>query len=246
MKKYTDYGIDAPGIIKKLMIASIVLSGAYFLIFYKLYIFFSYSWLLPWAYFVSISTFISMIGTSLMMLWSSKVGKLWQRDRLLSQISWQGNEKVLDVGCGRGLLLIGVAKKLNLDGKAIGIDTWNQEDLKNNSAQATYDNAKIEGIENRIEIQTGDVQQLSFVNDSFDVIVSSLVIHNIKTKKNRDLALNEMLRVLKPNGTLLLQDIFYTKEYFQYFQQHKNLQITISNLQWYIFPPVRMLIVKKI
>ena len=72
------------------------------------------------------------------------------------------------------------------------------------------------------------------------------MIHNIKTKKNRDLALNEMLRVLKPNGTLLLQDIFYTKEYFQYFQQHKNLQITISNLQWYIFPPVRMLIVKKI
>src|SRR5262245_9311277 len=40
-------------------------------------------------------------------LWYSRVGKLRQRDRLLDLIRWGGDETVLDVGCGRGLLLIG-------------------------------------------------------------------------------------------------------------------------------------------
>jgi arsenite methyltransferase len=45
------------------------------------------------------------------MVWSSKVGKLRVRDRLIESLSLRGDESVLDVGCGRGLLLIAAAKQ---------------------------------------------------------------------------------------------------------------------------------------
>ncbi len=62
------------------------------------------------------------------MIWDSKVGKLWSRDRQLDGLKLRGDELVLDVGCGRGLLLIGAAKRLTT-GKAVGVDIWNAEDL---------------------------------------------------------------------------------------------------------------------
>ena len=75
------------------------------------------------------------------MIWSSKVAKPSLRDRLLDSLELKGDEKVLDVGCGRGLLLIGIAKRLK-SGKATGIDVWSHEDLSGNSADATKANAK--------------------------------------------------------------------------------------------------------
>jgi cyclopropane fatty-acyl-phospholipid synthase-like methyltransferase len=57
------------------------------------------------------------------MLWGSKFVKFRLRDKWLNSISWCGDEKVLDIGCGHGLMLIGAAKRLR-DGKAIGIDLW--------------------------------------------------------------------------------------------------------------------------
>jgi cyclopropane fatty-acyl-phospholipid synthase-like methyltransferase len=65
------------------------------------------------------------------MIWDSKVGKLWARDRLLDGLELRGDETVLDVGCGRGLLLIGAAKRLTT-GKAPGVDIWQAEDLSGN------------------------------------------------------------------------------------------------------------------
>jgi hypothetical protein len=44
-----------------------------------------------------------------LMVRSSRAGKLTERDRLLDELPWRGDERVLDVGCGRGLLLIGAA-----------------------------------------------------------------------------------------------------------------------------------------
>ena len=42
-----------------------------------------------------------------LMVRGSRAGKLRERDRLLDELPWRGDEWVLDVGCGRGLLLIG-------------------------------------------------------------------------------------------------------------------------------------------
>ena len=68
------------------------------------------------------------------MVWDSKYGKVRERERLLDLLTWTGRERVLDVGCGRGLLLIGAAKRLTTGGggSAAGIDLWQQEDLSGN------------------------------------------------------------------------------------------------------------------
>ena len=87
------------------------------------------------------------------MLWGSRVGKLRLRDKLIGSIPWRGDELVLDVGCGHGLLLIAAAKRLR-GGKAISVDLWKNQDQADNSREATWRNVEIEtwrqgGIERR-------------------------------------------------------------------------------------------------
>jgi len=79
----------------------------------------------------------------------SKVGKLKERDRLLDLLRIDRDEEVLDVGCGRGVLLYGAAKRLT-SGKAVDIDVWNEQDLSGNSIEATRANAVAEGATTRV------------------------------------------------------------------------------------------------
>ena len=99
-------------------------------------------------------------------------------DRLVAALALSGNESVLDAGCGRGLALISCAKKLTT-GKAIGIDLWDAKDLSNNNPDATRANAAMEGVSDRVEVETGDITGLPFSDASFDVVISMTVIHNI-------------------------------------------------------------------
>lgn len=241
MNKYPNYGIDAPAEIKKIVIHAIIWSIIYYILFKLLYFWLGYSILLTLAYVIPALCVASMMLLVGLMYFSSKVGKFWQRDKLLKNITWKETEKVLDVGCGSGLLLIGAAKKLNQGGKAIGIDIWSDADLSNNTAELTLQNADLEGVKDRVEVMTADVRHLAFEDNFFDVIVSSLVIHNISSEQERNKALDELVRVLKPGGILLLQDIFYTQQYLQYLRIKKVKNVSLSSLQWYIFPPARFI-----
>jgi cyclopropane fatty-acyl-phospholipid synthase-like methyltransferase len=60
-------------------------------------------------------------------IWSSKIGKIRETKRILGVYDWSGDEKVLDVGCGRGLMLIAVAKRLT-KGKAFRVDIWDSRE----------------------------------------------------------------------------------------------------------------------
>jgi len=92
-------------------------------------------------------------------IYSSRDGKLQLREQLLDQLALQGDERVLDVGCGRGLLSIGAAKRLKT-GKVTGIDVWNPQDLSGNSAEAAKENAKAEGVADRVRFDTVDARKL--------------------------------------------------------------------------------------
>jgi ubiquinone/menaquinone biosynthesis C-methylase UbiE len=157
---------------------------------------------------------ISFLLTGLIMIWGSRFGKFRLRDRLLDRITWRGDEHVLDVGCGHGLLLVGAGKRLKT-GKAVGVDLWQQEDQANNSAAATLENARLEGVADRVEVKDGDARKLPFPDASFDAVVSSWALHNIYDQQGRAQALREIVRVLKPGGQVALLDISHTAEYVQ-------------------------------
>ncbi len=149
-------------------------------------------------------------------LYYVKLGKFHRRDKMLSMIDWKGNEKVLDIGTGRGLLMIGAAKKLT-QGKSIGIDIWNAGDMHSNTYQNTMRNAELEGVLEKVEVRNEDVRGMSFPNDSFDVVLSNLCIHNIPAKDGREKACREIARVLKSNGTAIIADKSHLKEYGEIF-----------------------------
>jgi ubiquinone/menaquinone biosynthesis C-methylase UbiE len=146
------------------------------------------------------------------MLWYSKVSKLRRRERVLDLVPWRGDETVLDVGCGRGLLLIAAARRLTT-GKAVGVDLWQKEDLSGNRPEVTRENARREGVADRVEVKDGDARQLPFPGASFDVVVSALALHNIYDAAERQRAVREIARVLKPGGHVVLADIQHTAEY---------------------------------
>lgn len=156
--------------------------------------------------------------TALWMIWESKVGKLRRREKLLNRLSLTGNEQVLDLGCGRGLLMIGAAKRLTT-GTATGIDIWQSEDLSGNRPEATLENARCEGVEDRVCIKTADMRAMPFADASFDAVVSRAAIHNLYDAGDRAKAIREVARVLKPGGYALIDDIRHGREYEKLFVQ---------------------------
>jgi len=179
-----------------------------------------------------------------MMLWSSRVGKLELRDRLLDSLHLTGGEKVLDVGCGRGLLVIGAAKRLK-SGKATGVDIWDSKDLSGNSPDAAKQNAKIEGVADRVRIENCDARKLHYPDNSYDVVLSSTVIHNIPDPDERSTAVHEMWRVLKPGGQLLIFDIRHVPDYAQDLRDAGAQDVTVSPAGFLWCFPTKSLLAKK-
>ncbi len=178
------------------------------------------------------------------MVWSSRVKKLELRDRLLDAVNLKGDEKVLDAGCGRGLLVIGAAKRLK-SGRATGIDIWSQQDLGKNSSEATRDNAKAEGVADKVRIETGDLCKLVYPDANFDVVISNLAIHNIPDKDERALAIREIYRVLKPGGRLAIYDIFRADEYAQVLQSCGAQNVNTGPTEFWWAVPGKMLTASK-
>ena len=143
---------------------------------------------------------------------TTRRGKFTIWARVLKQLQLVGDERVLDVGCGRGMVLIQAALLLP-DGQAVGIDLWRSHDQSGNDPEATTTNAVANDVGDRIELRTGDMCELPFADDSFDAVVSSLAIHNVKDRERRRRAVAEIYRVTKPGGRIRIVDIANTSTY---------------------------------
>ncbi|MGE5245973.1 MAG: class I SAM-dependent methyltransferase, partial [Betaproteobacteria bacterium] len=144
--------------------------------------------------------------------YTTRRGKFQVWDEILDDLRLRGNERVLDMGCGRGAVLTAVAGRLTT-GRVTGVDLWSTLDQSGNSRDATLRNAALEDVRDRIDIGTGDMRSLPFRDEAFDVVVSSLAIHNIHSNAARAQAIAEAWRVLKPGGRLAIADIRATARY---------------------------------
>jgi arsenite methyltransferase len=223
-----DYGIDAPGVVRNLFLVGAAGLAVWLGAVVGLW---------PGSVYgidlagIGLGCAISFTATGCYMLWNSLVGKVHDRERLLDHVAWTGEEQVLDVGCGRGLLLVGAAKRLK-GGKATGIDTWQARDLSGNRAEATWENARREGVADRVEVRTADMRQLPFSDGSFDVIVSRAAIHNLYAAADRAQALAEIARVLRSGGRVLIDDIRHAGEYAAALAAHGLVDVRRMGSFW--------------
>jgi ubiquinone/menaquinone biosynthesis C-methylase UbiE len=213
MMKQINYGIDGPKFVRNLFLFVVI--------------FYAAALSIPRFQIgnVTINTFVLSFGLGslclaegvLMLLYARK-GKFVHRDRILNLIHWKGNETVLDVGTGLGLLMIGAAKRLT-SGHSIGIDIWNKDDLSENSFTKASKNAVLENVANKIELKEENILQTSFQNNYFDVVLSNLCLHNVGDKENRKKACREIHRILKKGGVAIISDIVHHGEYKAAFLQ---------------------------
>lgn len=139
-------------------------------------------------------------------------GKFVAWRRLLDTLPWRGDEQILDLGCGRGAILL-MAAECVPRGRAVGIDIWSSKDQSGNAMDVTGRNAAAEGVAGRVTLKTADMRELPFADGSFDVVVSNVAIHNIGDAGGRDRAIEEAWRVLRPGGRLLIADISKSSQY---------------------------------
>jgi arsenite methyltransferase len=144
-------------------------------------------------------------------------GKYRLRDWLLQGHQWRGDEVVLDVGAGRGLMAVGAAKRVPR-GRVIAADIWRSGDLSGNGADALLANARFEGVDGRLEVQTADARALRVPDDSIDLVFSVVCLHNISGAAGRSQACREIARVLRPGGVAMIADFKATRRYAKYFR----------------------------
>jgi SAM-dependent methyltransferase len=179
---------------------------------------------------VTAVTTIFVVFTMASYLYITRIGKFEVWASILADLRLRGDEEVLDLGCGRGALLLAAAKLLP-DGRAFGIDLW-RADQTGNSPDATRRNAEREGVANRIGLHTGDMTQLPFADNTFDLVISNVAVHNIPSAAGRRAAIDEAVRVLRPGGRLAIADLWATNRHYARPHELAVSDVQRRNLGW--------------
>jgi arsenite methyltransferase len=173
---------------------------------------------------------IAVLGVAAGYFYTSGPGKRSVWKDLLDELGLRGDERVLDIGCGRGAVLISAARRLP-QGRATGVDIWRLRDQTGNSRAATERNAIIEGVGERVDVVDADARDLPFPPESFDVVLSSLALSNIADSEERAKALREAVRVLRPGGPMRIVDD-RADRYAPVLQSAGCVDVEVRQLDW--------------
>jgi SAM-dependent methyltransferase len=193
---------------------------------------------------VELASSLALLTTFGIYLHTTRRGKFAVWADVLEDLQLRGDEQVLDMGCGRGAVL-GMAAKLVPRGHLTGVDLWRTEDQSGNRPEVTEANLRAEGVLERCDVRTADMLALPFDDASFDLVVSSLAIHNIdernlRTHDRRLKAVSEAARVLRPGGRLAIADLLRTRRYARHLRELGMHDVRYERLGWrmWFFPGV--------
>jgi len=224
------YGIDAPNILVGLFAASAI----------SLFVGFFFAagrspafGLGPWtlAALLAVAALWVLLGTR-----RSKP-RLWRRT--LDDLGLAGTEDALDLGCGRGLVLVETARRLP-DGHATGVDIWRNRDQSGNRRITTELNTRIEGVDDRVSIRDADLVELPFADRSFDLVTASFSLRCLALATERSQALDEAIRVLRPGGRLIVLDDAHTDELATHLRERGLEPVTRTGPLLGFAPPARL------
>lgn len=130
---------------------------------------------------------------------------------LVEHLDWDGQGKLLDIGCGSGALTIRCALKYP-GAKLTGMDYWGWE--WSYAKEQCERNAAAEGVADRISFVHGDAAGLDYVDGHFDCVVSNFVFHEVKSQPDKPALILEALRVVRKGGAFAFQDLFCQKRLY--------------------------------
>lgn len=178
----------------------------------------------------SIIFVIFMIMIGLKYMHTSIIGKYRIMRSVASDIRLKKGSKILDAGCGHGAFMMQFDKQIEKIDEIVGIDIWSTRDQANNSIEATKRIVESSNLAGKVKLKTASILDMPFNSNEFDLIISSLVLHNIKPFEKRKAALVEISRVQKSKGQLVIMDIGYaTKKYVHILEDLGYQSINIVN-----------------
>jgi SAM-dependent methyltransferase len=231
---HVSYGLDAPTVVAGFLAAGLL--GTICLILTAL---------TP-AQLLSPGVALAAVGwpTAALMIHSSVRGKRLIRDRVLDQLALSGDEDVVDLGTGRGLMLLGAVQRTP-GGSGTGIDLWRSRDQSGSRPERFTANATALGVAERVRVVTGDFSSRLLPAASADVVLACLAVHNVHFREKRRATLSEAARMLRPGGRLAIIDFAKTAEYVQDARAAGLVDVTRSAPTGLMWPPVRVVSARK-
>jgi len=116
--------------------------------------------------------------------------KILEFRELMSAITWRGDERVLDIGCGAGLQTMLLARRA---GHTTGID------IEPTFISAARHDARLARLRGRVDFEDRHLHAVAYPEATFDHIFSICVLEHIP---EHEAILAECLRILKPGGRI--------------------------------------------
>ncbi|MFT8459920.1 MAG: class I SAM-dependent methyltransferase [Liquorilactobacillus ghanensis] len=149
---------------------------------------------------------------------------------IVNNIHLKNDSKILDAGCGHDAFMLQFNKQAASISEIIGIDIWSNKDQGSNSIEATQKIIDSSNLSNKVKLKTANILDMPFNDNEFDLIISSLVLHNIKPFEKRKEALVNIARVQKQKGQLVIMDIGYeTSKYVRILKDLGYQNVNIVN-----------------
>lgn len=182
-----------------------------------------------------VATFVISAG----LFRTSRTTKVRAADRMLDGLDLRGDERALDLGCGSGLLCAGLAVRLP-EGSVVGVDSWVENDLQPTGRALAKKTLQLAGVK-KVSILTGSVRELPLADASMDLAVSRDVLASLPGKDARREVIEELARVVVPDGRVALLEPFRSRELASLLAAAGFRDVRRSKRWWILMPPHRLI-----